>query len=178
MASAASGEEFPVYDPGNFYFGFPHLTDKNHKATSKATPQPLKVVKPYYVYNCFAFVVGDKKKFWWPGGYGYWPRTPSEDTVNELIYVLVKWFGYEPCINGIFEPGVTKVAIFSNFGEPTHVAIQLSSRMGVWKSKMAYNIDMEHELHAIETWDCDDPKTQGFGKVVQFMRLVKSKRYP
>ena len=74
------------------------------------------------------------------------------------------------------DQSVQKVAIFANSGVPVHIAIQPSNRRGVWQSKMGYNIDMEHDLHAIETWDGDDPKSQGYGKVVKFMKLVRRGR--
>jgi len=167
---------YPVYEPEKFYKSFPHLDESNHTPTSKATPERSlrAVAKPYYIYNCFAFAVGDKKKFWWPDyPYSYWPRSKAAETVEELMSVLSEHFGYEECPDGAFERGVQKVAIFVNGGVPVHIAVQPSFRNGKWMSKMAYNIDMEHDLHAIETKPEDDPSTQGFGTVVKFMKLKK-----
>jgi hypothetical protein len=165
---------FLVIDPKEFYEGFPHLNAHNHKLTSKATPQPWVASRPYYVYNCFAFVVGDKRRFWWPDDEdGYWPRDGAPNTVDEIMSVLSE-FDYEEC-DGSYEPGVQKVAIFVNGDVPVHVAVQPSSRHGVWKSKMGYNVDIEHDLHAIESWDEDDASYQGYGKAVKFMRLKRKK---
>jgi hypothetical protein len=172
---AASKSKFPVHDPDTFYKSFPHLTEDNHKPTSHATPHPTKVTKPFVLYNCFAFAVDDRTKFWWPGGDGYWPRDGSQETVDELVAVLMD-HGYTRCEDGHHVPGVQKVAIFTNADIPVHVAVQPSSRDGIWKSKMGYNIDMEHDLHAIETWDEDDAMTQGYGRAVLFLQLNKRRR--
>jgi hypothetical protein len=172
---AASKPKFPINEPDAFYKAFPHLTEANHKPTSHATPHPTRVDKPFVMYNCFAFAVNDRTKFWWPGGDGYWPHDPSDDTVEELVAVL-KQHGYEPCPDGTHVPGVQKVAIFAKGGDPVHVAVQPSSRNGIWKSKMGYNIDMEHDLHAVETWDEDDTMSQGYGRAVVYLQLTKRPR--
>ncbi len=172
-----ASSKYPVVEPEQFYKSFPHLNKDNHKPTSNATPEPGRVSKPYYIYNCFAFVVGDRKKFWWPDyPYSYWPKDHAPETVEELMRVLHEHFGYEECADGKFEKGVQKIAIFVNGGVPVHVAIQPSSRNGVWQSKMSYNIDMEHELKAIETWPGDDPQFQGFGIASKFMKLARRSR--
>jgi len=169
---AASSSRFPVYEPEVFYKSFPHLDSKNHKPASRATPQPGKVTRPYQFYNCFAFIVGDKKRFWWPEDpHSYWPDSKAKESVEELIRVL-KELGYELCKDGSYEKGVTKVAIFVNGDLPVHVAIQPSNRCGIWKSKMAFNIDMEHDLHAIESWE-NDLINQGFGTAKVFMRYKR-----
>ncbi len=172
-----ASSKFPVSEPKQFYNQFPHLNGKNHRPTSNATPDlrfgPVR--KPYYIYNCFAFVVGDRKRFWWPDDpHSYWPRQNSTDTVDELVAVL-RDFGYEEC-DGSLEKGVQKIAIFAKNGVPQHISIQPSSRGGKWLSKMGFNIDMEHDLRAIETWNGDDPEKHGYGKIVKFMRLPLRKR--
>lgn len=116
LASPSKQSRFPILEPERFYAEFPKLTDENHEPTSPATPAQLYPTRPYQFYNCFAYVVGDKKQFWWPAGYGYWPRQPSEETVEELMYVLETMFDYEECDNGTCEPGVKKVAIFERGG--------------------------------------------------------------
>ena len=61
---------------------FRTLNAKNHKPTSKATPEPP-VPDEYFIYNCFAFVVGDETRFWWPGDeYSYWPHPDAPETVE------------------------------------------------------------------------------------------------
>jgi hypothetical protein len=174
---ALSKSRYPVHQPEKFYRQFPQLDDTNHTPTSQATPQPDPVTKPYYIYNCFAFIVGDKKKFWWPDGpYSYWPRKNAPDTVEALMTVLAEDYGYEKCSDGEdgrFEKGVQKVAIFVKGGVPVHVAFQPFARDGIWLSKMGYNIDMEHRLRVIETRPDDDPNTQGYGIAKHFMRLER-----
>jgi hypothetical protein len=163
-------------EPEKFHKSFPHLTDENYKPTSKATPEPP-VAGTYFIYNCFAFVVNDETKFWWPGDdeYSYWPHLNAPDTVQELMSVLEEDFNYEECADGSYEKGVQKIAIFVNGGDPVHIAIQPPHRSGIWKSKMQCNIDMEHDsLGILETWPEDDPSTQGYGKAMKFMRLRKS----
>ena len=173
---ALSSSKYPVCDRKQFFKSFPHLTPQNHKPTSRATPEQSRPEKPYYIYNCFAFVVGDRKRFWWPGDPdSYWPRDGADESLQEMIELLSTEFGYEPCADGTFEPGVQKVAIFAKDNLPVHIAIQPSSRQGTWQSKMGYNVDMEHDLRAVETWDIDDHQDEGYGRVVQFMKLVRKK---
>jgi len=169
-----ASSRYLVTDPIEFYEEFPHLHGGNHRPTSDATPQPGRVTRPYYIYNCFAFVVGDRRKFWWPGGYGYWPRENAPETVEELMSVLREQFNYEEC-DGSYEKGVQKVAIFTKNDVPVHIAIQRSSRGGKWLSKMGYNIDMEHDLHAVETQHGDDIGKHGYGTVAKFMRRINRK---
>jgi hypothetical protein len=178
---ASSNDKFPVNDPATFYNNFPHLNEHNHTSTSKATPPPNlnfgQRFANHAIYNCFAFAIGDKSRFWWPDcPLSYWPRKNAPGTVDEIARVLREDFDYEDCLTGEFEDGVKKIAIFEKNGVATHVALQPSSRRGVWKSKMGYNINMEHELRAIETLTGDNPDTQGYGLVVKFMQLKMHKR--
>ena len=95
--------------------------------------------------------------------------------MEELVRVLTS-FGYQECASQKFEKGVQKVAIFARDGIPVHVAIQPSNRSGIWKSKMGYNIDMEHELRAIETHADDDPQKQGYGKLAKIMSKTSARK--
>jgi hypothetical protein len=112
--------------------------------------------------------VGDETKFWWPADMGYWPRRPSCDTVEEIVSVLIEQFGYTECgdgDDGSFEKGKRKIAIFADkHNVPQHVAFQplrTGSRTRRWKSKMGFNVDMEHELWAVAG--------DKFGEPVKFM---------
>jgi len=173
---ASSKEASPILDPEKIYESFPHLTENNHKPTSNATPEPP-VSNAYCIYNCFAFVIGDETKFWWPNDeYSYWPHSNAPDSVQELVSVLEE-HNYEECNDGSYEKGVQKIAIFENRGDAVHVAIQPPYRNGIWKSRMQYNIDIEHDdLGSLETWPEDDPSRQGYGRAVKFMRLRKSRK--
>jgi hypothetical protein len=175
---ASFKEKFPISDPEDFYAEFPRLTKDNHTPTSRATPWPDEPEKPFYVYNCLAFAVGDKKRFWWPGNPGsYWPRSNGEQTVDEIASVLREYFGYKKCDDGAFEKGVRKLAIFENYkGEPSHVAVQPANRNGKWVSKMGYNIDMEHDLHALETRAEDTHGRHGYGKVARYLKVASKNR--
>lgn len=155
---------FAVKDPREFYRNFPSLSPLNHRVTSAATPLRDNPRKPYTLYNCFAFVVGDKKKWWWPAGIGYWPPEGNRDveTVDELAHVLRVRFRYSNCDDGTFERGRKRVAIYALDNVVMHIAMQPGNRGGIWMSKMGYNVDMEHELDAIE-----GPL---YGRVVKFMR--------
>ena len=95
------------------------------------------------------------------------------ETVEEIARVLKEKYGYEDCEDECHEEGVQKVAIFEKDGKPTHIAIKPSTSKYIWKSKMGLNVDMEHELHVIETLDGDDSNAHGYGKAVRFSRLKK-----
>lgn len=152
-----------ILNPDKFYKDFPSLRGRHHKPTSLATPFQDNPPKPYRFYNCFAFAVGDRRRWWWPID-GYWPQdySPGEESIQHFADVLSGVFGYSECDNGDFEQGMQKVAIFALNETPTHVALQPSSGGGKWKSKIGENVDMEHDLYAIEG-PC-------YGKVVKFMK--------
>jgi hypothetical protein len=174
-------QKFPVNDPAEFYHRFPHLNAHNHTPTSKATPEPnlnfSRRFANHSMYNCFAFAIGDKSRFWWPDDpRSYWPQDKAPATVDEISRVLREYFGYGDCLTGEFEDGVEKIAIFSKNGVATHVALQPSSRNGIWKSKMGSNINMQHDLRAVETRTGDDPNEQGYGLVSKFMQIKKHKK--
>jgi hypothetical protein len=155
--ATARWNDFKIRNREAFFRDFPNLDSRNHKPTSPATPIESNPKRPRHIHNCFALVVGDETKWWWPGGHGYWPRQPSQDTVYELTRVLISDRGFKECMpgqsNGTLEPGIRKVAIFADDNNvPQHVCYQpdhTSSQRRTWKSKMGFNIDMEHTLHAI-----------------------------
>jgi len=159
--TAASNEQFAIQDRVQFYADFPKLNERNHKPTSAATPCDNQSF-PFGAYNCFAFVVGDTGKAWWPDGMSFWPNDNGDDTVEELMRVLSIDYSYEECEDDTFEPGAEKVAIFVAKGRPSHIALQPTDAQGLWRSKIGFNIDMEHELRAIESGI--------YGKAEVFMR--------
>ena len=141
-----------IFEREQFYLDFPDLTKLNHRVTSHPTPDERYPKRPYYVYNCLGMAVGDTTKFWWPGGRGYWPRQ-SEDTIEEIVWLLSSEYGYVPCEDGSFQQGTRKIAIFADAQRvPQHVAFQplhTGSQRRKWKSKMGYNVNIEHELWAV-----------------------------
>jgi hypothetical protein len=155
-----------VFEAEWFYLDFTNLDARNHKVTSPATPAVRHPERPYHIYNCMAMAVGDYTRVWWPGGMGYWPRQPSEDTVDEVVDVLRADFGYEICNDGKFEKDFRKVAIFADANNlPQHIAFQPNQTGSVrrrWKSKMGNNVNIEHELLAVAC--------KLYGSPVKFLR--------
>ena len=139
-------------NPEQFYSDFPGLNKGNHTVSSPAGD----------TYNCIAFVVGDKDNWWWPPEYAdaimgrrfvFWPLKVKDDEPNYTIDNFVAALATErftPCENGILEKGIEKIALFGDANRVRHAALQLTNRNGRWKSKMGDNVDIEHELRAVE----------------------------
>lgn len=136
---------------------FPRLNGA-HRITSLCTDR----------YNCFAFVVGDKKRWWWPDACSYWPQSARRDESVASFVEVLGLYGFEACPNGVFERGVEKVAIFAENGNTQHVAIQRTDRNGRWLSKLGRLQDIEHDLDALDEAD--------YGKVVCFMKHRRRRR--
>jgi hypothetical protein len=102
-------------------------------------------------YNCIAWAADDPGRWWWPDRMmqTYWPPTaPREETLAafEIAFGLL---GYSARTDDSVKQGTQKVAIFiNNQGTPTHAARQLAD--GWWTSKLGPQIDIEHELSAIQ----------------------------
>lgn len=57
--------------------------------------------------------------------------------------------GFAECATAEHEEGFEKIAIFGlGDDEPTHLCRQISA--GLWTSKLGANLDISHELHAVE----------------------------
>lgn len=100
-------------------------------------------------YNCIAFAADDNTKWWWPGR--YWPPGIPERIDLDSFIVCYKSLGYKECgLNGKFENGYEKIAIFvDSNGLPTHAAKQDSFSKGLWKSKLGEYKDIEHTIKGI-----------------------------
>ena len=121
--------------------GFPALNEGNSRLTSPADEG----------YNCIAWAAGDTERWWWPDSLeqAYWPIGVPRIATLESFSMVFGLFGYKDFTDTSVEPGKQKVAIFaSSLGTPTHAARQLAS--GWWASKLGPQIDIEHELSAIE----------------------------
>jgi len=120
---------------------FPFLNDRNSRPSSPVDDG----------YNCIACAAGDSERWWWPDPQeqAYWPATvPRAETVEAFVqaYALL---GYSHRTDTSVEPEKQKIAIFvSDQGTPTHAARQLPD--GWWTSKLGQQIDIEHELSAVE----------------------------
>jgi hypothetical protein len=120
---------------------FPRLTAENSRPTS-----------PYDEgYNCIAWAAGDTDYWWWPDAMGqaYWPPdVPREETIEAFVQAY-GLHGYTQSSDAVLERDKQKVAIYADrHGKPTHAARQL--RDGWWASKLGPQIDIEHELTALD----------------------------
>jgi hypothetical protein len=120
---------------------FPNLNSLNCRLTSPVDEG----------YNCVAWAAGDIDRWWWPDSQEqyYWPATiPRTENVDAFVQAY-NLQGYLHVTDSSLEPGKEKIAIFANkLGKPTHAARQLPN--GRWTSKLGPQIDIEHELSAVE----------------------------
>jgi hypothetical protein len=134
---------------------FPKLTRTNYRETSDATDD----------YNCIAHAAGFNNDIWWPDEDYFWPPEccPPQESVD-CVEAMFQARGYERCADGSRELGYVKVAIYAKpSGKLTHAAIQPIDRNGWWKSKLGIDIDIEHDLSAL-----DGPE---YGTAVRFLRM-------
>jgi len=108
--------------------------------------------RPRGVYNCIAWAARDTGRWWWPdpnpqNEIVFWPPgIPIEETVDAFAAVFVA-LGYTRCSGDALESGFEKVALFADEEVPTHAARQLPN--GRWTSKLGFQEDIEHDLHAL-----------------------------
>jgi hypothetical protein len=158
---------FPITEPDDFYKDLPQLKPGNFEVTSPAS-DPDDLIR---AHNCFAFAVGDKRRWWWPEGHGYWPPDCERKATVESLLSALKTKGFTECTGGAFECGVEKVAIYAKggvAGVATHVALQFASRNGKWRSKIGLNVDIEHDL--------DQLNGPVYGAPVKFASRATSRR--
>ena len=149
----ARSPKIVIDDPEQFYKDFPQLTTANHRPTSPATDE----------YNCVGLAIKDVDNWWWPKSYpdarmGARPVQwmlpyDADETRRESIVEMLKALatrGFSPCENGEIEAHLEKIAIFGVGERVTHIATLPRNRHGRWKSKMGDNVDIEHELRAVE----------------------------
>lgn len=120
---------------------FPNLTEANSRPTS-----------PYDEgYNCIAWAAEDTDYWWWPDAMGqhYWPPgVPRQETIEAFV-LAYGLQGYLKRSDPTLEPVTHKIAIYADGnGKPTHAARQLPD--GWWASKLGQQIDIEHELVALD----------------------------
>jgi hypothetical protein len=132
---------------------FPKLTDW-HKTSEESRD-----------YNCIGWAADDTTRNRWPpvggvAGGTYWPvGIPKDRSVATFVKAL-GLIGYEPCENGLHEPGVEKVALYASELGVTHAARQLPD--GCWTSKLGRNIDITHKA-------VGDLEHGAYGIVVQYV---------
>jgi hypothetical protein len=100
-------------------------------------------------YNCIAWAYGDNTRFYWPVEHpdAYWPPGIKKTVEIDSFIELYSSIGYIMCDNAELEEGIEKVAIYSQFGVPTHAARQLPN--GLWTSKLGRSNDVSHTLDNI-----------------------------
>ena len=91
-------------------------------------------------YNCVAWAAGYSDG-WWSHAEGYRWIAERGASIQNLI-ALFNALGYVECDSDAREAGYEKVALYSKFGDWTHVARQLAN--GRWTSKLGIYEDIEH----------------------------------
>lgn len=122
-------------------YAFPNLTATNHYATSPATSE----------YNCIAWAAGASDEPWWPTAdpnVAYWPASVPQEVTMAAFIAVFRTIGYEPCPDGVAEPGYEKVTVYARDGVPTHAARRLYDEW--WTSKLGHDQDIAHRLDALD----------------------------
>ena len=130
----------------NRWFHYPNLDEGNHRETSP----------PSTAYNCVSWIAEETERQWQPSSDpsdAYWPPgITREDTLASYLSAF-EFLGFEPCLDGEFEPGVQKIAIYTDSQNMfTHVAIQ-RTEAPEWSSKLGTWEDISHTtLDALSGW--------------------------
>ena len=135
---------------------FPGLRNTDYNETS-----PIDVS-----YNCIAWAAGDLSRWWEPDATNqyYWPVEAGRSYALESFVAAYASIGYERTDSYQLESGVEKIAIFASpDGSASHAARQLPS--GRWTSKLGRNVDIEHDLHALEG--------ETYGRVSAFLKRAR-----
>jgi hypothetical protein len=120
---------------------FPALTASNCCITSPVDED----------YNCIAWAAGISDQWWWPDAQGqkFWPLGVTRATTISSFVEAYGTLGFLICGDAEPQEGVEKIALFvDGQGAPTHAARQLAD--GKWTSKLGPNVDIAHELRALE----------------------------
>jgi len=118
-------------------------------------------------YNCIAWAAGVTNLNWWPNPYGFWPPdVPREETIDAFLAAFAT-VGFVLCADGTLESGLEKIALYADFGGPTHAARQLPD--GQWTSKLGQSIDITHTT----PWVLNGPE---YGAIVRFMQRRRRDR--
>ncbi len=119
---------------------FPNTNLTNISKTSEATND----------YNCIAWAVGDKQKWWEPNWFEYyWPTGARQDTTIEALKEAYQTVGFSECLDDRWETDFEKIALFSVDGIFYEHAAKLISE-GLWSSKLGDDIDISHTKEALE----------------------------
>lgn len=130
---------------------FPRLQESGFELTSEPTKD----------YNCIGWAAGDVSSWWWPHEDGWWPAGLPLVAELENFRRAFALIGYEPCVDGSYEPGMEKIALYvDGYGEPSHAARQIGPEL--WTSKIGENDDISHTLAGMEG--------SSYGEIVQFLR--------
>jgi hypothetical protein len=126
---------------------------------------------PDDTYNCIAWSVNDKSRWWWPfdvsSPYIYWPRdVPREETVEAFVK-LYEWLLFTECDRADREEGYDKIALYAANDVPTHAARCWREDRG-WTSKLGEEQDVvHHSLASLEG--------SVYGTVVHIMRRKRGR---
>ena len=115
-------------------------------------------------YNCVAWALGDKLRWWEPYGLiipapfppYYWPPDFPQNLQPQTFVALFMSHGFEVTDDPTYEDDFDKLAIYVRDNKFQHVARQLPN--GRWTSKIGGKEDIEHDLSDLES---DGPYSYG-----------------
>lgn len=131
---------------------FPKVTSTNYRLTSPVDRR----------YNCIAWAAGVNDVWWEPDPFFqfYWPLGVERSYSIACYMRAYGTLGFTPCDSPSRDPNFQKVALYAANNVPTHAARQTQD--GWWASKLGPNVDIEHELAALDGGE--------YGRVVTILR--------
>lgn len=111
------------------------------------------ICPPTHSFNCVGLALNDTSRWWWPGGYNFWPEDVRDDETVEAFDDLLVNHCHGEVIDKdwqVYKPGYVNIALFCDYNdEPQHLARLLPN--GRWISKLGGNFGFTHELSEAET---------------------------
>lgn len=117
--------------------------------------------------NCASWSFGDRGRWWWPDSDHFWPedsrRHPRAWAFDDLVEELGgREVDENMDLSGRPPPGVVRLALFTDHGEPTHISRQLDS--GEWLNKLGWGPAITvRDIRKLEDGGLARKKRTGFG---------------
>jgi len=128
--------------------------------------KPYKIINSNFNFNCVAFTLDIYDDYVWTTEKSWPYEIISRQLSVENFKKLYELYGYEECLDYLYENEYEKIAFYAKNNQPIHAAKQVDN---AWKSKIS-NLIVEHELD----WLCGNTQ-YAYGDIVFIMkrRIIK-----